>query len=166
MQLTTQAFFRKPSQIVSRDILQEASLAMHYWAKYFKPILAHDSVMKEWSSRARYFFQNIIHWCQDLLFLNYSYAFERSFAPASLIMLDYTLAHTRFYSWARYVLSRAMIFRFHQWLHWGVRKEKNKRFTAESLPLAVKLIRWSILLHSDTTCARSGLYKVPISMQA
>ena len=94
MQLTTEAFFRKPSQIISRDILQEASLAMYYWATDFKPDLTHGSIMVKWSSHARYFFQNMIRWCQNLLLLNYSYTFERSVAPASLILLDYTLAHT------------------------------------------------------------------------
>ena len=127
MQLTTEAFFRKPSQIISRDILQEASLAMYYWATDFKPDLTHGSVMVKWSSHARYFFQNMIRWCQNLLLLNYSYTFERSVAPASLILLDYTLAHTWLYSWERYVLSRAMIFRFHQWLYLRVRKEKKAK---------------------------------------
>ena len=32
--------------------------------------------MKKWSSHARFSFQNTIHWCQNLLLLNYSYAFE------------------------------------------------------------------------------------------
>ena len=122
MQLTTKAFFRKPSQIISRDILQDASLAMYYWTKYFKPHLTHGSVMKKWSSRARYFFQKMIRWCQNLLLLNYSY--ERSFAPATLIMLDYTLAHAWLYSWTRSVLSRATIFRSH---HWRVRIKKKTK---------------------------------------
>ena len=131
MQLTTEAFFRKPSQIISRDILQEASLAMYYWATDNKPDLTHSSVMKKWSSRVQFFFQSMIRWFQNLLLLNYSYAFERSFASASLIKLDYTLAHTWLYSWARCVLSQAMVFRFHQWLHWEQEKEKNKRLTAK-----------------------------------
>ena len=133
MQLTTEAFFRKPSQIISRDILQEASLAMYYWATDNKPDLTHSShsVMKKWSFRVQYFFQSMIRWFQNLLLLNYSYAFERSFASASLIMLDYTLAHTWLYSWARCVLSQAMVFRFHQWLHWEQEKEKNRRFTSK-----------------------------------
>ena len=101
MQLTTEAFFRKPSQIISRDILQEASLAMYYWATDNKPDLTHSSVMKKWSSRVQFFFQSMIRWFQNLLLLNYSYAFERSFASASLIKLDYTLAHTWLYSWKK-----------------------------------------------------------------
>ena len=115
MQLTTEAFFRKPSQIISRDILQEASLAMYYWATDNKPDLTHSShsVMKKWSFRVQFFFQSMIRWFQNLLVLNYSYAFESSFASASLIMLDYTLAHTWLYSWAQCVLSQAMVFRFH-----------------------------------------------------
>ena len=133
MQLTTEAFFRKPSQIISRDILQEASLAMYYWATDNKPDLTHSShsVMKKWSFRVQFFFQSMIRWFQNLLVLNYSYAFESSFASASLIMLDYTLAHTWLYSWAHCVLSQAMVFRFHQWLHWEQEKEKNRRFTAK-----------------------------------
>ena len=87
--------------------------------------------MKKWSSHTRFLSQNMTRWCQNLLLLNYSYAFERSVAPASLIILDYTLAHTWLYSWARYVLSRAMIFRFHQCLHLRVRKKKTKRFTTK-----------------------------------
>ena len=76
MQLTTEAFFRKPSHIISRDILKEASLAMSYWATDLKPDLTHGSIMKKWSSHARFSFQNTIRWCQNLLLLNYSYAFE------------------------------------------------------------------------------------------
>ena len=114
-----------------RDVLQEASLVMYYWATDNKPDLTHSSVMKKWSCRVQFFFQSMIRWFQNLLVLNYSYAFERSFASASLIMLDYTLAHTWLYSWARCVLSHAMVFRFHQWLHWEQEKEKNKRFTAK-----------------------------------
>ena len=79
MQLTAQDFFRKPSQIISWDILKEASSAMYYWATDFKPDLTHGSVIKKWSSRTQFFFQNMIRWCQNLLLLNYSYAFERSF---------------------------------------------------------------------------------------
>ena len=132
MQLTTEAFFRKPSQIISRNILQEASLAIYYWATDVRPDLTLGSVMKKWSSHARFFFQDMIRWCQNLLLLNYSYAFKRTFAPGSLIMLDNILAHTWFYSWARFVLSRAMILILLQWLHWRVRKEKkDKRFTAK-----------------------------------
>ena len=134
MQLTTEAFFRKPSQIISRDILQEASLAMYYWATDNKPDLTHSSVMKKWSSRVQFFFQSMIRWFQNLLLLNYSYAFERSFASASLIMLDYTLAHTWLYSWARCVLSQAMVFRFHQWLHWEQEKEKKKKGLRQNSP--------------------------------
>ena len=104
---------------------------MYYWATDNKPDLTHSSVMKKWSSRVQFFFQSMIRWFQNLLLLNYSYAFERSFASASLIMLDYTLAHTWLYSWARCVLSQAMVFRFHQWLHWEQEKEKNRRFTSK-----------------------------------
>ena len=133
MQLTTEAFFRKPSQIISRDILQEASLAMYYWATDNKPDLTHSSVMKKWSSRVQFFWQSMIRWFQNLLLLNYSYAFERSFASASLIKLDYTLAHTWLYSWARCVLSQAMVFRFHQWLHWEQEKGEKQKVNGKTL---------------------------------
>ena len=133
MQLTTEAFFRKPSQIISRDILQEASLAMYYWATDNKPDLTHSSVMKKWSSRVQFFFQSMIRWFQNLLLLNYSYAFERSFASTSLIKLDYTLAHIWLYSWARCVLSQAMVFRFHQWLHWEQEKGEKQKVNGKTL---------------------------------
>ena len=107
---------------------------MYYWATDNKPDLTHSSVMKKWSSRVQFFFQSMIRWFQNLLLLNYSYAFERSFASASLIMLDYTLAHTWLYSWARCVLSQAMVFRFHQWLHWEQEKEKKTKGLRQNSP--------------------------------
>ena len=76
-------------------ILKEVSLARYYWATDFKPDLTHGSVIKKWSSRAQFFFQNMIRWCQNLLLLNYLYAFERSFdckvtSQKSYIQIQYS----------------------------------------------------------------------------